>query len=175
MIKCFRLNRHEKILVLKNLLYWQKGSDVLSEHGCFILSFGYSDPFFYPATIVSLDLDLNISLNVGTHGNQSPNKCAIVVIGGKYLGQVDDVMDSVDKITEDIDMMPYAVFLMAERHGQNVKFNVSLRDNMAPTMYQVPATRSSVVQFVMTCPGMSHSSSFTLHLRDNGKVDGGKV
>ena len=42
-------------------------------------------------------------------------------------------------------------------------------------MYQVPASRSSVVQFVMTCPGMSHSSTFTLHMRDNGKVDDGKV
>ena len=42
-------------------------------------------------------------------------------------------------------------------------------------MYQVPATRSSVVQFVMTCPGMSHSSTFTLHMRDSGEVDDGKV
>ena len=42
-------------------------------------------------------------------------------------------------------------------------------------MYQVPASRSSVVQFVITCPGMSHSSTFTLHMRDNGEVDDGKV
>ena len=42
-------------------------------------------------------------------------------------------------------------------------------------MYQVPASRSSVVQFVMTCPGMSHSSTFALHMRDNGEVDDGKV
>ena len=42
-------------------------------------------------------------------------------------------------------------------------------------MYQVPASRSSVVQFVMTCPGMSHSSTFTLHMRDSGEGDDGKV
>ena len=42
-------------------------------------------------------------------------------------------------------------------------------------MYQVPASRSSVVEFVMTCPGMSHSSTFTLHMRDNGEVDDSKV
>ena len=41
-------------------------------------------------------------------------------------------------------------------------------------MYQVPASRSSVVQFVMTCPGMSHSSTFTLHMRDNGAIDDNK-
>ena len=41
-------------------------------------------------------------------------------------------------------------------------------------MYQVPATRSSVVQFVMTCPGMSHSSTFTLHMRDSGEDETGE-
>ena len=39
----------------------------------------------------------------------------------------------------------------------------------------MPVSRSSVVQFVMTCPGMSHSSTFTLHMRDSGEVDDGKV
>ena len=81
----------------------------------------------------------------------------------------------VDKITEDIAWMPSAVFLMAEKPGQDIKFTVSTRHRRSPTMYQVPASRSSVVQFVMTCPGMSHSSTFTLHMRDNGEVDDGKV
>ena len=79
-------------------------------------------------------------------------------------------MRMVDKIKEDIAWMPSAVFLMAKKPGQDIKFNVSARDNMSPTMYQVPATRSSVVQFVMTCPGMSHSSTLTLHMRDNGEM-----
>ena len=52
---------------------------------------------------------------------------------------------------------------------------MSTRHRRSPTMYQVPATRRSVVQFVMTCPGMSHSSTFTLHMRDNGEVNDGKV
>ena len=114
-------------------------------------------------------------VNVGTFGLNSPNKCSIVVIGGKYLEKVDEVMRMVDKITEDIAWMPSAVFLMAEKPGQDIKFTVSTRHRRSPTMYQVPASRSSVVQFVMTCPGMSHSSTFTLHMRDNGEVDDGKV
>ena len=118
---------------------------------------------------------LEVNLNIGSLGLNSPSKCSIVVIGGKYLKKVDEVMRMVDKITEDIAWMPSAVFLMAEKPGQDIKFNVSARDNMSPTMYQVPASRSSVVQFVMTCPGMSHSSTFTLHMRDNGEVDDSKV
>ena len=113
--------------------------------------------------------------NIGTYGSKSPSKCSIVLIGGKYLNNVDQVMGFVGMIAEDIEMMPYAVFLMTEKPGQDIKFTVSTRNNMSPTMYQVPTTRSSVVQFVMTCPGTSHSSTFTLHMRDNGEVDDGKV
>ena len=122
-----------------------------------------------------MTLDSKLHLNVGSFGMSSPSKCSIVVIGGKYLEQVEEVMRMVDNITEDIAWMPSAVFLMAEKPGQDIKFTVSARDNMSPTMYQLPTSRSSVVQFVMTCPGMSHSSTFTLHMRDNGEVDDGKV
>merc|ERR1711978_14519 len=79
------------------------------------------------------------------------------------------------RMVDTIDWMPSAVFLMAEKPGQDIKFTVSTRHRRSPTMYQVPASRSSVVQFVMTCPGMSHSSTFTLHMRDSGEVDDGKV
>merc|ERR1711978_28477 len=79
------------------------------------------------------------------------------------------------RMVDTIDWMPSAVFLMAEKPSQDIKFTVSTRHRRSPTMYQVPASRSSVVQFVMTCPGMSHSSTFTLHMRDSGEVDDGKV
>merc|ERR1711994_958274 len=116
------------------------------------MNFGYKESFPFPQIGLSLNSDQH-HLNVGTFGLNSPNKCSIVVIGGKYLEQVDEVMRMVDKITEDLDWMPYAVFLMAEKPGQDIKINVSTRGSTSPTMYLVPATRSSVVQFVMTCPG----------------------
>ena len=149
-----------------------------------IINFGYKENFPYAEIKLSLALESNFKLNVGSFGFKSPNKCSVVVIGAKYLQQVDEVMRIVDMITDNIAWMPSAVFLMAEKPGQDIKFNVSTRHRRSPTMYQVPATRSSVVQFVMTCPGMSHSSThtgnmshntkFTLHMRDNGMVDNGK-
>ena len=151
---------------------WQQGPDVLLHQKCFILNFGHKQSLPYPQ--IKLSLESQLHLNVGTFGMNSPSKCFSVVIGGKNLELVDEVMMMVDKITEDIAMMPYAVFLMAEKLDQNINFNVSARDNMSPTMYKVPANRRSIVQFVMSCPGMSHSTSFTLHMRDNGEVDDGK-
>ena len=167
------MNHRDKETFIKTILRWQRKSDVLMDERCSIMNFGYQQSFVHPA--LQLTLGAEYQLNVGTLGSYSPSKCSIVVIGGKYIDRVDEVMRMVDKITEDIAWMPYAVFLMAEKPGQDIKFNVSARDNMSPTMYQVPASRSSVVQFVMTCPGMSHSSTFTLHMRDSGEVDDGKV
>merc|ERR1711994_1040117 len=100
--------------------------------GCFILNFGYNKPSTFPEIHLSPDLDA-FHLNVGTQGLNSPNKCSIVVIGGKYLEQVDEVMRMVDKITENIAWMPSAVFLMAEKPGQDIKYTVSTRHRRSPT------------------------------------------
>ena len=175
----FRLRDEDKLDLIGDLLKWMKGSNVLTDQRCSVFNFGYKMTFPFPC--IRLSPDSNMILNKGTFWTHSPSKCSFAVIGGKYLDQVDEVMRMMEKIT---DMMPYAVFLMAEKPGQDIKFTVSTRHRRSPTMYQVPATRSSVVQFVMTCPGMSHSSThtgnmshntkFTLHMRDNGMVDNGK-
>ena len=69
--------------------------------GCFILNFGYNKPSTFPELNLSPNLD-TFHLNLGTLGISSPNKCSIVVIGGKYLEQVDEVMRMVDKIRKNI-------------------------------------------------------------------------
>ena len=161
-----KITKNGNFLLVENLLKWQQGSDVLNNQGCFIINFGYKNPLPFPELKVATSTEYH--LNVGTFGTNAPSKCFIVVVGGNYLNLVDHILRIVDKITEDIAWMPYAVFLMAEKPGQDINFNMSTRYRRSPTMYQVPATRSSVVQFVMTCPGMSHSSTFTLHMWDSG-------
>ena len=100
---------------------------------CLIFNFGHKETFSYSE--IKLSLGPKLHLNIGTDGLNFLGKCSIVVIGGKYLQQVDEVMRMVDKITEDLDWMPYAVFLMVEKPGLDIKFNVSSRDNVSPTMY----------------------------------------
>ena len=84
-----------------------------NDQRCFILNYGNKMTFALPQ--LRLTLDSEKILDVGTFGANSPSKCSIVVIGGKYLEQVDEVMRMVDKIIEDIAWMPSAVFLMAEK------------------------------------------------------------
>ena len=161
-----KMNNSQKINVIKLLLEWQKALHVFNDKRCLLLNFGYKNNLPLPQMKMSLDKDSKDHLNVVTHANNFPNKCFIVVIGGKYLDKVDDVME-MENISS---LVPSAVFLMAEKPGQDIKFNVSTRHRRSPTMYQVPATRSSVVQFAMTCPSMSHSFTFTLHMRRRGST-----
>ena len=43
-------------------------------------------------------------------------------------------MRKVNSVMEMIEMMPYAVFLMTESHGQVVQFDTSERGTMAPAV-----------------------------------------
>ena len=104
--------RHtEKVHFIQELLKWQEGYDILNGQKCQILNFGCKETF--PFSQIKVLLKSSFHLNVGTLGLNSPNKCSIVVVGGKYLEQVDEVMRMVDKITEDIAWMPSAVFLIS--------------------------------------------------------------
>ena len=114
----FRWKSEGKIVFILNILKWQQLDDVLNDKKCFILNVGYFAPLPFPDIKLSSDLNSLFHLNVGTLGINSPNKCSIVVIGGKYLEKVDEVMRMVDKITDDIAWMPSAVFLMAKKRGQ---------------------------------------------------------
>ena len=118
-----------------------ENSNVLNGQQCLILNFGSKRLFALPE--ITISTEHIIPLNIVTFGT----KCTIVVIGGKFLKLIDEIMSMVHKITEhndftkitsakDITYMPYAVFLMAERPGQDIKYSMSTRHRWSPTMYQ---------------------------------------
>ena len=80
-----KMNNSQKINVIKLLLEWQKALHVFNNKRCLLLNFGYKNNLPLPQMKMSLDKDLKDHLNVVTHANNFPNKCFIVVIGGKYL------------------------------------------------------------------------------------------
>ena len=55
----------------------------------------------------------------------SPIGCLIVMIGGKYLNRVGDVMKKVNSVTNDIGgVRPLAVFLMSDNFKENIIIDV---------------------------------------------------
>ena len=46
---------------------------------------------------------------------------------GKYLERVDRVMTQVDRITEDIDQMPAAAFIIKDQESDEVHYSLDIR------------------------------------------------
>ena len=56
----------------------------------------------------------------------SPIGCLIVIIGGKYLNRVGDVMEKVNAITNDVGgIRPLAVFLISNKFKEDVFIDVN--------------------------------------------------
>ena len=56
----------------------------------------------------------------------SPIGCLIVIIGGKYLKRVGDVMEKVNAITNDVGgVRPLAVFLISNKFNEDVVIDVN--------------------------------------------------
>ena len=56
----------------------------------------------------------------------SPSSCIFVIVGGKYLDMLGDVMEKVNSVTIDVGgIRPMAVFLMSNNnYKENVNINV---------------------------------------------------
>ena len=68
-----------------------------------------------------------------------PTEETIVVVGGKYLAQLDLVSDTVDSIRQETERVPSAVFLLTDDKFDVdlLKVNVSLRDVYSPALVRL--------------------------------------
>ena len=93
-------------------LSWIKGSAVKAE-SLHIYSFGYERSLPLPS--LPLTPDSKMKFNLQTFGMETPNKWSLVVIGEKYIDSFEDIMKVVDKIHEDTQGLPLAIFVQTER------------------------------------------------------------
>ena len=68
-----------------------------------------------------------------------PTEETIVVVGGKYLAQLDMVLDTVDSIVNDTQRVPSAVFLLTDDKFDVdlLKVDVTLRDVFSPALVRL--------------------------------------
>ena len=67
-----------------------------------------------PYPKVSLSPSSLTNLNLGTKGMNSPNSCSVVVVGGSALHDLQAVLDLVDTLGDDMQKLPYAIFLQVD-------------------------------------------------------------
>ena len=69
----------------------------MRSHNCFALNFQWPSEINLP--FLSLSLDSEKSVKMMQIRTSKPNGCVIVLVGGKYLQRIDDIVRLVDHIT----------------------------------------------------------------------------
>ena len=100
---------------LLEYLSWMKGSTVKAD-SLHIYNFGYERSLPLPS--VPLTPDSKLKFNLQTSGMETPSKWSVVVIGEKYVDRFDEVMEMIDKIHEDTQGLPFAIFVQTEEEIQ---------------------------------------------------------
>ena len=96
---------------MKDYLAWMKGSVVQFE-SLHIYNFGYQGTLPLPS--ISLSPETKVRFNLQTSGMQTQSRWSTVVIGEKYLGRFEEIMTVVDRIHEDTQALPFAIFVETE-------------------------------------------------------------
>ena len=120
---------------MKDVVAWINARDYFYNNdrdiieSCFILNFGFNDELPYPQIMPDLDSISPLlvpgtgNLN-GDWGMNLPSACSVVIISGKYLDIIDQVMKKIDDITEEIAHMPLAVFLVTDSREKSKTLNI---------------------------------------------------
>ena len=88
-----------------------KGFD-LDKESLLVYNFGYDRPLPFPT--ISLTPDTTLSFNLQTSGIHAQSRRSIAVVGEKYVGRFEEIMLVVDRIHEETQGLPFAIFLQSE-------------------------------------------------------------
>ena len=111
-------------------LSWMKGSAVKAD-SLHIYNFGYERSLPLPS--VPLTPDSKLKFNLQISGMETPSKWSLVIIGEKYVERFDEVMKVIDRIHEDTQGLPFAIFVQTEEEIQ-IK---NVTSHMTPALVRI--------------------------------------
>ena len=98
-----------------DFIIWMKGSAVKA-NSLHIYNYGYERSLPLPS--VPLTPDSKLKFNLQISGMETPSKWSLVVIGEKYVDRFDEILKVVDRIHEDTQALPFAIFVQTEEEIQ---------------------------------------------------------
>lgn len=104
----FALLPEEDVEFIRYASRWRKGQEFAMED-CLFYNFGYVREF--PYSMISLTLEEDLDIVINTHGMEVSTGCSIVLIAGKYVQQIDQVMKRIDEIVDSVQFVPLATFI----------------------------------------------------------------
>ena len=106
-----RMSEIEEQDFISDYVTWMKGTRVQFE-SLHIYNFGYERSLPLPS--IALRPDSTLRLNLQTSGIQTQSRWSIVVVGEKFLPRFREIMKIVERIHEDTQALPFAIFLQSE-------------------------------------------------------------
>ena len=107
-----------------------KGSLVKFE-SLHVYNFGYKTHL--PLPFLYLTPDTKLKFNLQNSGMATPSRWSLVVIGEKYVDRFDEIMEVVDRIHEDTQALPFAIFVQTEKEIQ-IK---NVTSHMTPALVRI--------------------------------------
>ena len=120
------MSEREEQDFLKDYLTWMKGPG-LDQESLTVYNFGYERPLPFPS--ISLTPDTKMRFDLQTSGMSTQSRWSIVIIGEKYLGRFGEIMTLVERIQEETQALPFAIFLQA---GEEI--NISSHMHVTPAL-----------------------------------------
>ena len=98
---------------------WKTYGNYFEFDNCFSLNFGYHDmELSIPQIHITPKSKMKLNYD-------SPSSCFFVIVGGKYLSKLGEVMEKVDFVRDDLGgIRPLAVFLNSNNYKENIIIDV---------------------------------------------------
>ena len=126
------MSEKEEHQFITDFLSWKKGSEVNPE-SLHVYNFGFERSLPLPS--LSLTPDSKLKFNLQSTGIEAPSRRSIVVIGENYVDRFDEVMGVVDRIHEDTQALPFAVFVETEEEIQIKNVTVHMTPTLVGSLY----------------------------------------
>ena len=110
-------------------LTWMEGPG-LDLKSLTVYNFGYNRPL--PFSSISLTPKSKSRVNLQTSGIHAQSRSSIAVVGEKYVGRFEEIMLVVDRIHEETQAQPFAIFLQS-------KHEIKLENMSSHPMHEEPS------------------------------------
>ena len=122
------MSEREEQDFITEYLTWMKGPG-LDQKALHVYNFGYDRSL--PFSSIALTPNSTMRFNLQTSGMSTQTRASIAVVGEKYVGRFEEIMLVVDRIHEDTQALPFAIFLQS-------KYEIKLENMSSSHMHEEP-------------------------------------
>ena len=96
------------------------GVSDMDQYSLTVLNFGYARPLPFPA--IALTPNTKLRLNLQTSGIHQSRR-SIAIVGKKFLSEFENIMLDIERIHEDTQALPLAIFLQTKSEDNLTKLS----------------------------------------------------